>query len=135
MCVADMNGEVYEMMPPAAWYPDPGNSTLLRYWDGSKWTPYHAPAQPEGWYPAPENSALLRYWDGKKSESVVATRPRSARTKTYPAEPPPSPTDPGNAPPRRRSKTVGAIITAIFLIAVAFVLRPGQHGGSTSSPP
>ena len=90
---------------------------------------------PEGWYPAPENGALLRYWDGKKSESVVATRPRSARTKTYPAEPPPSPTDPGTAPPRRRSKTVGAIITAIFLIAVAFVLRPGQHGGSTSSPP
>ena len=121
--------------PPAGWYPDPDKGTLLRYWDGSKWTPYHASAQPDGWYPDPENSTLLRYWEGDKSESVVATRPRSARTKTYSAEPPLTPIDPGNAAARRRSKTVGAIIAAIFLIAVVVVLRPGQHGGSTSSPP
>ena len=76
--------------PPAGWYPDPDNGTLLQYWDGSKWTPYHAPAQPDGRYPDPENGTPRRHWDGNKSESVGATRVRSARTKTFPAEPPPA---------------------------------------------
>lgn len=29
---------------PAAWYPDPDNATLQRYWDGAKWTEHRAPA-------------------------------------------------------------------------------------------
>jgi hypothetical protein len=30
---------------PANWYPDPDDSTQLRYWDGSKWTEDRAPAK------------------------------------------------------------------------------------------
>lgn len=31
---------------PAGWYPDPsGNTTQLRYWNGSQWTDNYAPAQ------------------------------------------------------------------------------------------
>jgi len=28
---------------PADWYPDPDNTTLLRYWDGARWTEHTAP--------------------------------------------------------------------------------------------
>ncbi len=31
------------MLPPADWYQDPYNSSMLRYWDGSNWTGYAAP--------------------------------------------------------------------------------------------
>ena len=30
--------------PPAAWYPDPDDSTRLRYWDGTSWTEHREPA-------------------------------------------------------------------------------------------
>ena len=28
------------------WFPDPGDPSLLRYWDGSSWTEHTAPVQP-----------------------------------------------------------------------------------------
>lgn len=31
-------------LPPAAWYPDPAGTGMLRYWDGSRWTTATAPA-------------------------------------------------------------------------------------------
>lgn len=30
--------------PPAGWYPDPGDATQVRYWDGQQWTDQLAPA-------------------------------------------------------------------------------------------
>ncbi len=32
-------------LPPAAWYPDPQDSSQLRYWDGGQWTDHRAPMQ------------------------------------------------------------------------------------------
>jgi len=31
-------------LPPANWYPAPGDATKLRYWDGAQWTEHYAPA-------------------------------------------------------------------------------------------
>ena len=62
--------------PTPGWYPDPDDSSLQRYWDGSHWTSDRieaapppgqvstAPA-PAGWYPDPEGAPdTVRYWDG-----------------------------------------------------------------------
>ncbi len=62
MYVADMNGEVFEMMPPANWYRDPDWPRYLRYWDGQQWTAHRR-------YAAQEKSsavaALLTFlWPG-----------------------------------------------------------------------
>ena len=41
--------------PPAGWYHDPQEPSVLRYWDGDRWTtdmqpaPQRASAQPEPW--------------------------------------------------------------------------------------
>jgi hypothetical protein len=38
---------------PAAWYPDPKNPALVRFWDGQRWTEHTAPgAQPQAAAPA-----------------------------------------------------------------------------------
>jgi len=29
--------------PPPAWYPDPGDGRVLRWWDGTAWTPHTQP--------------------------------------------------------------------------------------------
>lgn len=46
---------------PAGWYPDPsGNTTQLRYWNGSQWTDNYAPASygtAQSEPPAPETQA------------------------------------------------------------------------------
>ena len=34
--------------PPAAWYPDPGGTTQLRWWDGKGWSNHYKPAEPDG---------------------------------------------------------------------------------------
>lgn len=33
-------------LPPAGWFPDPGNSNQTRYWDGQRWTDHYAPPAP-----------------------------------------------------------------------------------------
>jgi Family of unknown function (DUF6159)/Protein of unknown function (DUF2510) len=35
--------DVPMQLPPAGWYPDPGDSSYLRYWDGTAWTAHWAP--------------------------------------------------------------------------------------------
>ncbi len=34
--------------PPPGWYPDPGNSALVRWWDGGRWTEHAQPVPPVG---------------------------------------------------------------------------------------
>ena len=34
------------MLPPADWYPDPGDPHRLRYWDGARWTDHVVPWRP-----------------------------------------------------------------------------------------
>lgn len=45
-----MNDEVSQPSAPttvpAGWYPDGNNPNLLRYWDGSNWTPHTHPVAP-----------------------------------------------------------------------------------------
>ena len=74
---------------PANWYPDPSNTALLRYWNGTAWTYHTTPRQgvaatPANWFPDPSNAALLRYWNGtawthhttpRQGTRVPATRP------------------------------------------------------------
>ena len=39
-------------LPPAAWHTDPGDPTMLRWWDGAQWTEHRHP-KPPGWGAAP----------------------------------------------------------------------------------
>lgn len=41
------------MTTPADWYPDPSDPAMLRYWDGTAWTGYTAPAPHAAPTPAP----------------------------------------------------------------------------------
>jgi len=40
---------------PAAWYPDPADSTLVRYWDGVAWTEHRERIRPDGATAIPDN--------------------------------------------------------------------------------
>jgi hypothetical protein len=63
---------------PSGWYPSPEDNSMLRWWDGQRWTaetlkrqqapesPPSTPSQPAGWYPSPEDSGQLRWWDGQR---------------------------------------------------------------------
>ena len=41
-----MPAHVVQPVTPAGWYPEPGGSASLRYWDGTAWTNHLAPAAP-----------------------------------------------------------------------------------------
>ncbi len=79
--------------PPAAWYPDPAGSGMLRYWDGSGWTGHLAPAST----PAPQADPAHPH-----------VRPAYARARR---------------PPHERAWTTGTIITLIVcaLLVIATV--------------
>lgn len=51
-------------LPPAAWYPSPGEYGWLRYWDGSAWTEHRWASPPTGGQPTrggvPVGKQLLR---------------------------------------------------------------------------
>ena len=55
-------------MPDAGWYPDPADSSQLRYWDGAQWTEHFAPAQwgsPPSTQWAGWSSQLPTTWKGQ----------------------------------------------------------------------
>jgi hypothetical protein len=61
--------------PAPGWYPDPNDSSRMRYFDGRVWTSSTQPRGPApGWYPDPNDSSLVRYFDGRVWTS--STQPR-----------------------------------------------------------
>ncbi len=51
--------------PPPAWYPDPENASVQRWWDGNGWTEYQRPATQAGFTPpasTPMNTVDERNW-------------------------------------------------------------------------
>ena len=50
---------------PEGWYPTDGDSTQLRWWDGSAWTAHVATRAP-GWYEHPAGSGMRVFFDGER---------------------------------------------------------------------
>lgn len=61
-------------LPPASWYPDPGGSGGLRYWDGARWTEHLAPDHTASG-PGPEPGAVAGGGAAASSAPGGATRP------------------------------------------------------------
>jgi hypothetical protein len=56
-------------LPPAGWYDDPNDGSVLRWWDGYDWatpTQPKAPPVPSGWYEDPASPGTTRWWDGSE---------------------------------------------------------------------
>lgn len=68
-------------MIPAAWYPDPGDDTAVRWWDGWQWTPYTA-QRPVPYDPRPPLDITV---DELKGSDAVAwgARPVAVPLLTY----------------------------------------------------
>ncbi|MBT0993891.1 DUF2510 domain-containing protein [Cellulomonas sp. DKR-3] len=52
--------------PPPGWYPDPATPTMLRWFDGTSWTPHAVPAGPLPARPGPKR------WSGAKTAAVLS---------------------------------------------------------------
>ena len=58
--------------PPAAWYPDPGDASQYRYWDGRRWTEHLAPAVPQQ-PPFPPSPARNGKWNTPDTWAALGT--------------------------------------------------------------
>lgn len=77
---------------PAAWYEVAGDTTRLRYWNGSHWTNDFAQRHRIGglgadWYVDPWNATQLRYWNGTAWTHHIAPRERAALTADWYVDP------------------------------------------------
>jgi hypothetical protein len=104
-------------LPPSGWYVDPGDESVLRYWDGARWTEHTLPqpaATPE---PAPAATA-------EPARDVWAA-PEALTTATAVAvlEPPAS------APPAHAHAPKGHTTARIVAVAAVAGLLVGVGGG------
>jgi len=58
--------------PPAAWYPDPGDASQRRYWDGRQWTEHRAPATTEP-PQRPQPVASREKWNTPETWATLGT--------------------------------------------------------------
>ena len=64
--------------PSPAWYQDPSNPSMLRYWDGSSWTDQTQPAPPpSGFAPPPQAAPRPPYMQQSAAAPNYADKPET----------------------------------------------------------
>lgn len=105
----------------AGWFTDPWDSTGLRWWDGTTWTPYSQPQPPppsqlaSGWHPV--NNGEYAYGDSRAWSNT--TRPQQAATRMDGLL--------KGSLSNQISKAVVAAIAVAFLIIVGLSIYDSQH--------
>ncbi|MFN3602324.1 MAG: DUF4041 domain-containing protein [Dietzia sp.] len=56
------------MATPQGWFPDPNDSTILRWWDGNQWTRHTHPRAEEQQSPAAQTPPVAATGEGKRSK-------------------------------------------------------------------
>jgi hypothetical protein len=64
-------------LPDAGCYPNPGDSGVLWFWDGQRWS---HPAPAPGWHDDPTEPGTSRYWSGSMWTRIRRPASRRART-------------------------------------------------------
>lgn len=130
-----MTNETSGPVGPSGWYPDPGDPSQLRWWDGSAWSEHtYAAAEAPVWSEGAESPPPA-------SEPSAQDRRAAQAQATQPSLPlPPLPPPPAEPPAggRRRSRwwLVGgaAVVVLLIGVGVAVVLSRGDAYPSTWDP-
>ncbi|RRC95345.1 DUF2510 domain-containing protein [Schaalia canis] len=113
------------MSIPAAWYPDPDNASLLRWWDGTAWTEHR--------HPLP---ASAMQGDASKAQHPATSAPDLLVTST-PSETPTSHSVESLTPMTPATSAVGnlllSLLSVLLLITSAFMLYVFHHSDSLAS--
>ena len=71
--------------PPAAWYPDPENAGLLRYWNGTTWTEHRHPVRDRAEVHSRSNRRARR--EARRAEKEKKREPRIGEVKVVKLDP------------------------------------------------